>query len=404
MALDTYLTPVELASFYRNFAGSNALGPNQPYEFAPNQIDADLNRPSSLDNQHVAYVTEIEVEVVGAGLHAMWPVADDFDYRSYAYFRADEVLNALPPRYRTRNRMIVPLGKAPHLVNQRIVRGQGVPQALLELTGIPYVNHIRPVVLAGAAGFQGEVRVTFRGFEYHVQDLPALVGRLNEARDVEYADFPHDPDARGGQPLRFTLPIPSPIDRDNWTALPAGRFQGDVKVWGFWRFSRNVVATQPGVEFALTNDDRLGGGSGNVANSYEDLGFPFDIENKALIVRGVGTRAGIVDGANTNARRWWIQVGDQRVPPLRHRLPYYRNQFHFGRVAPDLPDATGLYDPLPAFEGEKPLIYRNQGVFYVVAGGASGITANDILIQVNGILVELGGRVPGASAAAGGPA
>ncbi len=401
MAVDTYLTPVELASFYRNFSGGNALGANQTYEFAPNEIDTALARPSSLDNQHVAYVTEIEVEVVGSGLHAFWPIADDFEYRRYTYFRVDEDLNALPARYRTRNRMIVPLGKAPHQVNQRIIRGQGVQQALLELTGIPYVNHIRPMLLAGAAGFTGEVRVTFRGFEYHVEDLPRLVDRLAEATEIEYKDLPAD---RRGEPLRFTLPLPSPINRDNWTALPSGRFQGDIKLWSHWRFSRNAVATQPGTEFALTNDDRLGGASGNVANTYEDLGYPFDIVNSALIVRGVGTRAGLVDGAATNARRWWIQVGDQIVPPRRHRLSYYRNQFHFGRVAPDLPDSTGLYDPLPAFEGEKPLIYRDQGVFYVVAGGAAGITANDILIHINGVLIELGGRVPGAAAAAAGPA
>ena len=114
----------------------------------------------------------------------------------------------------------------------------------------------------------------------------------------------------------------------------------------------------------------LGGAAGNVRAPYEELGYPFDTEHKALIVRGVGARAGLVDGDGTNARSWWLRAGDDEIPKRHIPLGYRRNLHSFGQVRPNVA-LDGVYNTIPAWDGDKPLIYREQGVFYVRANGSA---------------------------------
>ncbi len=375
------------------WADAAGLAAGATREYRPEATDQQVLPTSALDNQHVAFADVIEFYTpADEPAYSLSVIADDQNYRDVLNFRIQNEVLSIPPEENTWRRYVVPLGTAPHLINEQILRGQMSPQALLLMTGIPFKNYIVPVVhadpRAGAAAITQPFRIRIRGFVYHVDELPQVVGALSRLGQVQYQDLRH---AVSSQGLSFNFPMPAVVNRETWTQLPGGRFQAGPKIWPYWRFAHNAQATQADSPFALTTMPTLGGAAGNVRAPYEELGYPFDTENKALIVRGVGARAGLVDGAATTARQWWLRAGDDEIPKRRIPLGYRRNLHTFGAVRPNVA-LDGVYNTIPAWDGDKPLIYREQGVFYVRANGSAAIAAEDVVLQVNGVLVELGGQ------------
>jgi hypothetical protein len=110
--------------------------------------------------------------------------------------------------------------------------------------------------------------------------------------------------------------------------------------------------------------------------------FPFDIENKALVVKGLGVRA------PANLAETFLNINGKDRPKGRIPTTQFLNPIHFGRAYPLYPADFPAYFTIPKFD--KPyLIWQDKGYVAIQDNGTS-ISAGEITVYLNGLLIEMG--------------
>ncbi len=253
-------------------------------------------------------------------------------------------------------------------------------------------------------GVTGQWRVIIKGNRYTPSELSEYGKRWKNTVDMQTMRriVTQKP------ALSFTYPLPGPISPDTWTALPGGQLQGGTKINPYWRFAFNGQATQSQSPFVFTNFNQLNGGTGNVEDPYQDLGFEFDSNLNAFILKGFAVR-GVkappgttpsntefsypsypgTPGQNLARAGWWVN-GDL-VPEVNGNQGRFLtegvNDMTFGAVRPQIA-LDNMFFPIPKYPGTL-LIYKDNAVPFIGANGSS-IPAFSVMAAYNGILVERG--------------
>lgn len=286
--------------------------------------------------------------------------------------------------------MLIPLGTPMWRVIEE--GGANMP---LRATGIKYNRRIE-LVVHSEGGVTGQWRVILRGWEYS----PAMLAVLSRGWNPSVNMQTFRRQVEGKPALQFTFPA-SQITPDTWTSLPGGVNQGSIKVMPYVHFAYNAQTTQPQQPYALTNLTTVGGASGNVESTFQDLAFEFAQNDDAFILRGFGVR-GVsaydngnpptkhnTPGLNLARAGWWVNgdVLPQETGNAGVFITNGVNSLHFGNAQPVLPD-RGQFFPIPRFPGRL-LLYKDDAVPYIGAGTA-GIPAYSVMLALNGVLVERG--------------
>jgi hypothetical protein len=219
---------------------------------------------------------------------------------------------------------------------------------------------------AGGA-ITADYRIRVLGYRYEAKELSRITGPIG------LADTLFDP-VTGRMSEFINKPAIQPA-RDTWTQLPGGLDQAVPKIFPFVRMAFNAKATTPNLAYEFRFD------VGNVAERYEDLYFPYDMEKekKIAIINGLGVRA------PANLKQTWMDVGGDERPKSRIPTSQYLNPIHFGKTAP-LYDSP-KYITIPLLR-DRIAIFNEKAVVKCVDDGTS-IPANSIAVIANGVLVEL---------------
>ena len=94
----------------------------------------------------------------------------------------------------------------------------------------------------------------------------------------------HDP--RGPLQSLHTVDYPViDVTEDTWAQLPGGLDQKVPKINPLLRYAYNLLATTPNTPYQFRYE------TGAVVDRDENLYFPYDVEDRYLIVKGIGVRA-----------------------------------------------------------------------------------------------------------------
>jgi len=239
----------------------------------------------------------------------------------------------------------------------------------------------------------GGLRIVAKGYRYDLEDLQFL-GRYYQGTIFM------DTEGRETQnlgPLALTYPVPAFTKLSDFEALPGGIAQKAKKVNPMWNFSYNGQATQRGSTFVLSANTAIpGAASGNVYDTFQDLGFPFAGTQNAVIIRGMGVqpvtrpsyleRVGwLINGTNYPANNGGPGVGQYASDAV--------NNLVFGDPGYYVPGAgtnhqLGLYEPVPRIQGEGLLIYGTNAAPWIASQAGNPIPQYAVVVGLNGVLIE----------------
>ena len=187
-------------------------------------------------------------------------------------------------------------------------------KGVLQATCPKYRRKVRVEVLAGG-DITADYRVRLWGYRYKAAELPAIVGPIGGTDSI------YDP-ATGKSSDLISKAAIQPSE-DTWTQLPGGLDQAVPKIFHFMRLAFNANATTPNLpyEFRFAAPQ-------NVATAEEDLLFPYDIEKKVALLKGLGVRA------PANLKQTWVDLGGEDRPDSRWPTTQYLNPLHFGKAYP----------------------------------------------------------------------
>ncbi|NMP22205.1 hypothetical protein [Sulfobacillus harzensis] len=274
--------------------------------------------------------------------------------------------------------------------------GAANPNMPLRAIGIKYnstvavsVSSQYGVTGAGSGGF----RIVLKGYQYTNAELTELAKKWNPKVQVQTLRRT----VTGEPALSFTHEAAGPLSMATFTSYPGGQGQLNQKINPYWHYARNAKATDASRPFVLSDLNGLGGGTGHVEDTFQDLGFAFGANNDALIVRGWGvkgvplppgqTGAPGVAGQNLRAAGWFIN-GDQIPEEIGGDGIFMTagvQPLAFGSVKPQIA-LDNVFYRLPSVPGEL-LIYKDQAAPYVSANG-SPIPADQVAVGITGVLVE----------------
>lgn len=326
-----------------------------------------------LDADEVAEVVYVEIfsPTDGTGnaedLRNVWLVLDGRSYRDYVVLNGRYDANMGPSIQHLHGRGFVAFGKG-----LREALKSGAP--LLENTTPKARRSITVYTEAGSSNITGDYRIRVWGYRYKKPVLEMIVGGQQMPGDITIIDV-----ARGRvvQLQRKSLPI----DYDHWTQLPGGLDQETPAIHPFFRHARNAQQTTPNT----TYDFRFS--TGKVATDDEDLFFPYDVERKTLLIRGLGVRAA------ANLRYAWVEItadpNNKEHPKGKVPVSEYNNVLHFGHGYPLLPANLPLYYPIPAWRN-KPLLIHEDKAFVAIQDNGTPVSANAVTVALNGVLIERG--------------
>jgi len=320
---------------------------------------------AELDSHEVAEVVFMEiVPPVTAGgvaeaLERIKLILDEKDYGEYInLFGTDDYLIA-PPKTNVINGQLFAFGTP--LVN---AVKSGAP--LYEGVCPKYAKSVKIETVAGTGGISADYRIRLWGYRYPVQELSRLIGSVGGTLEIR--------DERTNRSLVVSKPYVA-ASWETWTQLPGGLDQAMPKINPLIRYARNANATTPNVPYQFRYE------TGDVANREENLYFPFDVENKALVVKGLGVRA------PANLAETFLNIDGKDRPKGRIPTTQYLNPLHFGKAYPLYPADLPLYFPIPKFD--KPyLIWQDKGYVAVQDNGVS-VSGGAITVYLNGLLIEM---------------
>jgi len=213
----------------------------------------------------------------------------------------------------------------------------------------------------------GDYRVRIWGYRYRAEDLPSVAGFIGGSGTIS--------DPVTGRSSQFIDKPSLSVTEDTWTQLPGGLDQAVPKIFHFMRLAFNAQATTANIPYEFRFKDGL------VATREEDLLFEYDIEKKIAVIKGLGVRA------PAHLKEVWFDIGGDVRPKGKFPTTQYLNPLHFGRAYPILPADLPLYFTIPLLD-DLILISNEKAVVKAVDDGTS-ISAGEIAVIVNGILIEL---------------
>lgn len=318
-----------------------------------------------LDSHEVAEIVFIEIvpPVTDAGaaepLENIVLVLDEKPYSPYINILGTDTFLAFPPATNAVWGEILAFGTP--MVNA--VKG-GAP--LLEGICPKYSKSVKVETRAGTGGITQDYQIRLWGYRYPVQELARLIGVVGGT--LEFRDL------RTNRSFSVTKPQITPT-WETWTQLPGGLDQAMPKINPLVRYARNANATTPNTPYQFRYE------TGDVATREENLYFPFDVENKALIVKGLGVRA------PAHLESTFLNIDGKDRPKKRFPTTQNLNPLHFGRAYPPLPAELPLYYTIPKLDRPY-LIWQDKG-YVAVQDDGTQIPANQITVALNGVLVEM---------------
>lgn len=237
-------------------------------------------------------------------------------------------------------------------------------------------DRVSVVARAGGTNVTENFRIRIYGFRYTRRLLERFPQRTMPG-NITIRDRRNDRDINvPTQNIEITL--------ENWTLLPGGVDQETPKINPFLRFATNANTTTVNTRYEFRFD------LGNVDSEFKDLRFPFDIENKIFIPKGLGARA------HANSRFVWLRdTGDEintEVPEGRFTVLENRNPIIFGRGTPQWPADIPIYYPIPQFGVTDHILYRTSAVVAAQDNGTP-IPADGLAVAINGTVIDLGGKI-----------
>lgn len=328
-----------------------------------------------LDAGEVAEIVFIEIfsPLDGSGnpedLKKVYLVLDGKSYADYVMLsgRYDSLMT--PPKNNVWNGRLVAFGRGIRSALQE-------PVPALANTTPKFRRDVTVVTEAGASAVTADYRIRIWGYRYSKDVLPRILPQPVMPGGISISD------RERGRILSLARPT-LPIDYDHWTQLPGGLDQAVPKVNPFWRFARNANATTPNTPYIFRFS------TGQVAEEFEDLYFPYDQENEALLVHGLGIRAG------ANLKETWVELtGDpdhkehpkNRVPTLQ-----FNNPLHFGHGYPLFPQNLPVFFGIPAWQN-KPLLIDDDKAYVAIQDNGAAVGADGVVVALNGVLIEKGAR------------
>lgn len=261
---------------------------------------------------------------------------------------------------------------AAHMLHGRIMAlGKPVwnvsgPGAMLQATCPKYRKKVTIEALAGGA-ITADYRIRLWGYRYRVDELPGIVSPIGGAEPIR------DPiSGRQSQVIQKPVIIPN---EDTWTQLPGGLDQAVPKIFHFIRLGFNSAATVANTDYEFRFDLQ------QVANREEDLYWPYDLEKRVLLLKGLGVRA------PANLLETWVELGGDKRPKEPWPTRNFLNPLHFGQAQPFYPAGFPLYYPVPLLP--DPILVAGEKAVVKVKDDGTSIPANQIAVIVNGIQVLL---------------
>jgi|DewCreStandDraft_5_1066085.scaffolds.fasta_scaffold01244_24 hypothetical protein len=319
---------------------------------------------AELDSHEVAEVVFMEVfaPVTGGGvaekLEDINLILDEKSYEEYINIPGTDTLLFTAEATQMHNGQILAFGQP------LVYAVKGAP--LFEGICPKYNKNLKIECRAGEGGVTANFRIRIWGYRYPAQELSRLFGTIGGRLEIR--------DDRTNRTLVVEKPSIA-VTWENWPQLPGGVDQAMPKINPLVRYARNANATTPNTPYQFRYDTR------DVATRAENMYFPFDIENKALVVKGLGVRA------PANLKETFLNIAGKDRPKKRWPTEQYVNLRHFGKAYPLYPADWPVYFAIPKFD--KPyLIWQDKGYVAVQDNGTS-IAANQIVVALNGVLIEM---------------
>ncbi|MGQ9698294.1 MAG: hypothetical protein ACUVRO_09900 [Armatimonadota bacterium] len=289
-------------------------------------------------------------------------VLDGKPYGDYINLIGTDTHNFCPPLTNAMNGQILAFGTP--LVN--VVKGRGV-SALLEGICPKFNKTVTIEARAGAGGISADYRIRLWGYRYPAQELDRLIGKVGGMITLF--------DDRTNRKLSLKKDTVQ-ATWETWTQLPGGLDQAPPKIFPLVRYAKNAKATTPNTPYQFRHD------TGDVATREEDLYFPFDIEEKVLVIKGLGVRA------PAHLKETFLNIDGKDRPRSRIPTTQFNNPLHFGRAYPLLPNDVPLYYTIPKFD-RRYMIWHDKG-YVACQDDGTQITANQIVVALNGVYIEIG--------------
>ena len=247
-------------------------------------------------------------------------------------------------------------------------------------TTLKYNEHITFECLAGNANITGDYRIKAWGYVYKEAELPAVFGMMVFPPNLVVER------ARNRVMVPPTTKDPIEVNGKTWKTLPGGKDQAIPKINPFVRFAYNLVATD-----GIQGDYQFRYDIGNVSDSDENLYFDFDSLN-ALVVEGIGIRS---DPSPGHLAHTGLLIAGDYHPKGLMPTQYLDNPLHFGLVFPYVHVEAGVPTEIPFFYAiprlDKPSLIWNEKGMVVVRDDGTAITANDLVVALTGIRIEMKG-------------
>lgn len=244
------------------------------------------------------------------------------------------------------------------------------------------VHAVSAVTGAGSGGW----RVRCVGYQYSAAALALLSSKWDGTVNVQTSRRTIDNKA----PLSLSFPMPGGINLSTFTSMPGGVNQGNTKIWPYWHMAYNNNATQSQNPYAFTDLNVLQGSTGNVEDTFQDLGLEFSQNNNAFVLRGMGIKGVGTTPMQNVARMGWLVNGNVLPEETGNQgmfVTYGVNNYAYGSAQPYI-NLANVYMPIPKYTGEL-LVYKDNAVPYIGANG-SATPADSVVLAYNGVIVERG--------------
>jgi hypothetical protein len=325
---------------------------------------------AELEAHEVAEVVFIEVfpPVTGAGvdelLRKIILILDGKSYHPYVSVSGIRASLMTPPKVNIMGRELLALGVP--MVNA--VRNAA---PMLAGTCPKYRDTVTIEALAGGAITQ-DYRVRLWGYRYEAEDLPRVVGRTGGPFEVR--------DVQRNRILTVDYPVID-VTEDTWAQLPGGMDQKVPKINPLLRYAYNLLATTPNTPYQFRYE------TGAVTDRDENLYFPYDVEDRHLIVKGIGVRA------PANLARAYMDIDGYPHPKSAGRAApgfpttQFNNPLHFGHAFPMFAVDLPLYFAVPKLD--IPLLISKEKGFLAVQDNGAAVVLNTCVVALSGTLIEM---------------
>ena len=324
----------------------------------PRAVNGELER----DERAEVVFAEIWSPVTGGGveeeLKKIIPVLDGEKYGEYVSLNGIRASVMAPPKGRIWGAKLYSFGTP--MSNNPLLS-----------TTLKYSESITVECLCGATtAITQDYRVRLWGYVYKVGELPTVFGSMLFPSQVV--------DKARGRVLTLNKAAIS-VNGETWRTLPGGKDQGIPKINPLIRYAYNANATD-----GKSGDYQFRYGTGNVAESDENLYFDFDILD-ALLVESIGIRP---DAAGNLAKTALKIAGDYHPKGLTPTT-LTNNPFHFGWAYPFFPDTMPLNYAIPRLE--RPYLIWNEIGQMIAQDDGTACAAASLIAALTGIRIEMKG-------------